>query len=194
MIDGVEIDGEIIEAGNQYFDMKGTNLESHSMDGRSFLSSTPKKYDIIIIDAYKQPYIPFHLTTYEFFTEIKEHLKKGGVVGINVASLTPDSKILGMLGNTMARVYGEVYVINPPGSLNHIIVASDDSISFDVGITTPELIKIVSEVKEVYKPIQPVENLGVLTDDKAPVEMYTDMMIFGYILTQDTGEYTQLFE
>jgi predicted membrane-bound spermidine synthase len=194
MIDGVEIDGEIIEAGNQYFDMKGANLESHHMDGRSFLSSTRKKYDVIVIDAYKQPYIPFHLTTYEFFTEIKEHLKEGGAIGINVASLTSDSKILLMLGNTMANVYKNVYVINPHGSLNHIIIASDADVSFDLRTSNPELMKIVSEVKEVYRQVAPAEDLIVLTDDRAPVEMYTDMMIFGYILSQDTREYTQLFE
>jgi hypothetical protein len=99
-----------------------------------------------------------------------------------------------MLGNTMANVYKNVYVINPHGSLNHIIIASDADVSFDVRTSNPELMKIVSEVKEVYRQVAPAEDLIVLTDDRAPVEMYTDMMIFGYILSQDTREYAQLFE
>ncbi|MFV2040806.1 MAG: fused MFS/spermidine synthase, partial [Candidatus Hydrothermarchaeales archaeon] len=62
-VDGVELDSEIIRVGNTYFDMAGANLKTYNMDGRSFLKSTDKEYDIVIVDAYKQPYIPFHLTT-----------------------------------------------------------------------------------------------------------------------------------
>ncbi|MFQ5801232.1 MAG: spermidine synthase, partial [Candidatus Hydrothermarchaeales archaeon] len=193
-IDGVEIDGDIIEAGKAYFDMEGPNLAIHHMDGRTFLSTTEKRYDIIIIDAYKQPYIPFHLTTQEFFVEVKKHLKDGGIVAINIASLSPDSKVLKMLENTMAEIYKKVYVLNPPGTLNYIVFASERELSFDVSPDEPVLKEIVAEAERGFVSVELDRNLPILTDDKAPVEMYTDMMIFEYIRSNDTRAYTQFFE
>ena len=36
-------------------------------DGRPFLERTGKRYDLIVVDAYRQPYVPFYLATAEFF-------------------------------------------------------------------------------------------------------------------------------
>ena len=66
-IDGVEIDGEIAEIGRKYFDMNEPNLNVIIDDGRYALTKSEKTYDVIGIDAYRQPYIPFHLTTKQFF-------------------------------------------------------------------------------------------------------------------------------
>ena len=37
-------------------------------DARAYLRSTGKRYDVIAIDVYRQPYIPFQVTTREFFS------------------------------------------------------------------------------------------------------------------------------
>jgi predicted membrane-bound spermidine synthase len=194
MIDGVEIDGDIIDIGNTYFDMKGPNLKSIPMDGRSFLSKTDKKYDIVIIDAYKPPYIPFHLTTIEFFENVNDHLKEGGITAINVASLSPDSTVLLMLENTIAKVFNNVYVINPKGTLNYLVIASQNELSFDLNSKRSELERIAAQIRQRYWKVEFDDDILVLTDDRAPVEMYTDMMIFDYILSGDTTDYTQRFE
>ncbi len=193
-VDGVEIDGEIIKAGETYFDMRGPNLESIHMDGRAYLSTTEKDYDIVIIDAYRQPYIPFHLTTREFFEEVKGHLREGGIVGINVASLSGDSRVLVMLENTMASVYQNVYVLSPTGSLNHIVIASENKLDFDISNEEVDLDRIIRQSRGRVQEIQFNEGLMVLSDDRAPVEMYTDIMIFKYIMKGDTARYTELFE
>jgi spermidine synthase len=193
-IDGVEIDGDIIQAGGEYFDMAGSNLRAYHMDGRSYLSSAEKSYDIIIVDAYKQPYIPFHLTTLEFFLEIGDHLKDNGVVAINVASLSDDATVLRMLENTMASVFKNTYVMSPPGSLNYLVFASQEELSFDLKSDDPALAEIAAQAKNRFDAVEFNPAILVLTDDRAPVEMYTDMMIFKYVLTSDTREYTQLFE
>jgi spermidine synthase len=190
----VEIDGDIIKAGNAFFDMEGDNLKSIHMDGRSYLSTTEKKYDIIIIDAYKQPYIPFHLTTTEFFEEVGDHLRTGGIVAINVASLSSESRILNMLANTMAFEFENVYIINPQGSLNYLVMATEKVQSFDIPVDDPELEKIVFDARKHHRRFEFDPEKPVLTDDKAPVEMFIDMMVFDYILTEETREYIQLFE
>ena len=69
-IDGFEIDPEIVAVGKKYFGMTMPNLSVHIGDGRLNLEQSPYKYDIIAVDAYRPPYIPFHLTTREFFQQI----------------------------------------------------------------------------------------------------------------------------
>ena len=174
--------------------MKGSNLEVHHMDGRAFLSGTQKRYDLIIVDAYKQPYIPFHLTTAEFFEEVNLHLNDGGIVAINVASVSPDSKVLKMLKNTMAVVYKKVYVMHPSDTLNYIVIASNKELSFDVGTDEPELKRISIDAMRDLKQVEFDESILVLTDDKAPVEILTDVMIFEYILKGEATSYSRLFE
>jgi len=62
-IDGVELDPLIIQVGRRFFAMDEPNLNAIADDGRRFLMRTDKTYDVIAVDAYRPPYIPFHLTT-----------------------------------------------------------------------------------------------------------------------------------
>ena len=64
--------------------MEREGLNTLTADGRYFLRPTDREYDLVVVDAYRQPYIPFHLTTVEFFGEVNEHLSERGVVTINV--------------------------------------------------------------------------------------------------------------
>jgi len=193
-VDGVEIDGKVIEAGLRFFDMAGSNLAVYHMDGRAFLRTTGKSYDIVMVDAYKQPYIPFHLTTREFFQEVKEHLREQGVVAINVASLSPSSRLVRALENTLAAVFENVYVLHPPGTLNYLLIASDTSLELNMLPRSQELREIASTAQEGMRRVERSPDLPVLTDDRAPVEMYTDLMIFKYLRREGSRGYVQLFE
>ncbi|HMA37534.1 MAG TPA: fused MFS/spermidine synthase, partial [Chloroflexia bacterium] len=69
-VDNVEIDPDIVALGRQYFHLPeagtpGDTTQVHNIihDARAYLRTTTKKYTIVGIDAYRQPYIPFHLTT-----------------------------------------------------------------------------------------------------------------------------------
>ena len=68
-IDGFEIDPKIIEVGYSYFNMNKTNLKVFTEDARVGLARSTETYDIISVDAYRPPYIPWHLTTREFFQQ-----------------------------------------------------------------------------------------------------------------------------
>ena len=70
----MEIDPEIVDVGNRYFDLDDLkNVTTHVEDGRTYLQTDgkDKKWTVVGIDAYRQPYIPFHLTTREFFEEVQ---------------------------------------------------------------------------------------------------------------------------
>ena len=60
-------------------------LVVHEVDARPFLRSTDERYDLIVVDAYRQPYVPFYLATREFFRLVRDHLTPGGIVALNVA-------------------------------------------------------------------------------------------------------------
>ena len=103
-IDGVELDGGINEVGYRYFGMARHGLTAHTADGRYFFRGTDKEDDLIVMDAYRQPYIPFHLTTVEFFGKVREHPSERGVVTINVGHTPDDRRVPEAIARTMNEV------------------------------------------------------------------------------------------
>lgn len=184
-IDGVEIDPQILDVGARYFGLAAQqSLNPITADGRTFLKQTANAYDFIFIDAYKQPYIPFHLTTREFFAEVQAHLREGGIAAINVGASSPDAEILWLIANTMAAVFRHVQIIAVPQSLNFIVMASD--VPYDVGALAGQrhanapLAALAQGLKGNIAQVQFNPALQVFTDDRAPVELYTEKMIVGY--------------
>ena len=74
--------------------MNEPNLTTHSQDGRFFLATTTNTYDVVVVDAYRPPYIPFHLTTHEFFQQIYDHLEEDGVMAINAGRTSTDYSLM----------------------------------------------------------------------------------------------------
>ncbi len=188
-IDGVELDPEIVQLGRQYFNMREPNLHVYVNDGRYYLELTKKSYDLIAIDAYQQPYIPFQLTTKEFFQLARDHLTPHGVVAINAGRAGNDYRLVNALATTMHAVFKHVYAIDIEE--NTIITATNDD-STSLGnlainaqlLTQPNLQLIAGEA------LTPTANLRVapansivLTDDRAPVETIINQIILGYIRT-----------
>ena len=88
-IDVVELDPGVIAAGRKYFGLKETDkLHFIESDGRVYLNRSKERYDLIILDAFRELGIPFHLLTREFFELIKQRLAPGGAVASNLAATT----------------------------------------------------------------------------------------------------------
>lgn len=87
-IDVVEIDPKMTEIAKKYFSLDTNNkrLNIYHQDGRTYLNKSNKKYDCILIDAFKGIDAPFQLTTYEAVLSAKRLLKDNGVVITNVIS------------------------------------------------------------------------------------------------------------
>src|SRR6202165_650394 len=122
-IDGVEIDPRIIEVGRHYFAMTEPNLNPVAADGRYYLTQARTDYDLIVVDAYRQPYIPFHLTTREFFQEARRHLSPNGVVSVNVGRAPGDYRLVDAITGTLGDVFPEVYQQDTARFLNTIVYA-----------------------------------------------------------------------
>ncbi len=195
-IDGFEIDPEIIQVGKKYFEMDLNNLTIYPEDGRWGLRKSGKSYSLISIDAYRPPYIPWHLTTREFFQEVKNHLSTDGVMALNVGRTPTDEKLLSSLAATIMDVFPSVYVIDVPGSYNSMIYATNSPTDFsnlennfrillDKDDVDPTLIEAVKIALIQQREIP--EGGIVFTDNYAPLERITNQMVLSYVLFEENA-------
>lgn len=189
-IDGYEIDREILKVGQTYFDLTDPNLNPIAQDGRWGLAHSGEKYSLISIDAYRPPYIPWHLTTSEFFGEIFSHLDSNGALVLNVGRVPEDEKLLSGLTATIQTVFPSVHVMDVAGTYNSIIYATVQPTSWEnleenfrsllaEEDTHPILIQSIRAALENKRPL-PSGGM-VFTDDKAPIEQITNQMVLSNI-------------
>ncbi len=189
MIDGVEIDSMVVAAGKKYFDMNEKNLSIFIDDGRFFLRRTNDFYDIIMMDAYRLPYIPFHLATKEFFENVYKKLKPGGVLVVNIGRTMEDYRLVHALCKTLKTVYPQVFTFDIPGySMNTLTFAVKNKveinelkkkINLDGNINKIFLTqKFLNGINEYNKET----DMSIITDDCAPVERIIDSIVIDYVL------------
>jgi spermidine synthase len=179
-IDGVELDPKLNWVARRYFGA-GDNPRMHliAADGRPFLERSDKRYDLIVVDAYRQPYVPFYLATSEFFRLAREHLRPGGVIALNVAATPGDRRLSTAIGTTLLTVFPQawdwralrfndvLFAVNGPvtrAGLERRAARAPGKVS----LLLPLLRSRLEPVRPHGKP---------LTDDRAPVEWLTDQMI-----------------
>jgi spermidine synthase len=198
-IDGIEIDPEIVDVARKYFDMNDPNLNVIVQDGRVGLEKSRDRYQIISVDAYRPPYIPWHMTTREFFQLTRDRLTDDGVLVINVGRAPEDRRLIEAIGSTIASVYPSVYVIDIPETFNSIIYATTQPTSLsnlDANLaylnSRPDTHPLLVEsVQTAMANLQPTDLTGqVFTDDLAPIEWITNSMIANFLLSGET-EYLQ---
>ncbi len=198
-IDGIELDPEIVAVGAEYFDMNESTmpqLKTHIGDGRYLLTRIEQQYTVIAIDAYRPPYIPWHLTTVEFFSEAKAHLTEDGVVAINVGRTDTDRRLVDALSRTLLEVFPSVHAIDVPQSFNSILVATNlptnDSnlranLDYPVDAVDPVLYELLAKAAENIVPLG--ESDIVFTDDRAPVETLVDSIVLDFLLAGRAEEF-----
>jgi spermidine synthase len=102
-VTSVELDPDVAALAKKYFGIKDEpNFHLVNQDGRLFLQQSKDKYDIILIDAYRGPFVPFHLLTKEFYQLVKDHLAPAGAVGQNVE---PSTMLFDSAVKTIAAVF-----------------------------------------------------------------------------------------
>ena len=182
LIDGVEIDGDVTEVGRDLFDMRAPRLRTHTEDARPWLRRAEDRYDAILIDAYRQPYIPFYLATKEFFRLVRDRLAPGGVVIINVGHPERSDALETVLAATMRSVFGTSRVWrDPSGEVNTMLVGTRAARPPAAALRA-RLAVLPDEVRPVAAAtadrLEPARAGGrVYTDDVAPVEWLIDASI-----------------
>lgn len=197
-VDAVDYDGQLSELGKKWFGLGGPRLKLIAGDARVELRRSAGNYDAIMVDAYRQPYIPFHLSTKEFFALARERLAPGGAVIVNVGHPEGDDKLERVLAATM-RAAGLTTVLRDPAQqVNTQLVGSaaplDTGVLENVARTleaqtkttatagtpaaserTADRLELATTTRETAARLEPARRGGpVYTDDKAPVEWLID--------------------
>ncbi len=176
-IDGVEPDPAVSDIGRRLMGMASVpGLHVIEGDGRAFLATTSARYDLVIVDAYRQAYVPFWLVTQQFFTLARRHLSPGGAIAFNMARVPGDDRLAQAVSGTLATVFPDVRVW-PALSFNELVVG------FDHALPTVALRERLARLPQELAVLTPLVSRQLrtvapssdpLTDDRAPVEWLTD--------------------
>jgi spermidine synthase len=122
-IDVVEIDPAVVRVAQQYFgfhpDPRMSVIEE---DGRAYVRRilrSDKRYQLIMLDAYDSQYIPEHMLTREFLSQVRALLAPGGIVAANTFS---SSRLYDSESVTYRSVFGQFYNLK---TVNRVILASN---------------------------------------------------------------------
>ena len=176
-IDAVEIDPDVTEVGRELFDFGGENITTHSADARPWLQAQSETFDSILVDAYRQPYIPFYLTTREFFDAARSRLNPGGVVAVNVGHVPGNDDLEKVLTATMRASFGVDRVYRDPVDVTNTVLLATNG-DFDPAQRLREVDvppEVRTPVDDAADRLEPGLRGGtVYTDDRAPVEWLID--------------------
>jgi spermidine synthase len=174
----VEIDPGVITAAKSYFGLRESErMRYRAGDGRVFLHRNTELYDLILLDAYRGGYVPFHLLTREFYTLVRQRLAPGGAAAFNVHD---GSKLYASTVKTLGDVFAGLDLY-PTGSGEVIAVAGASPLDRDTlerraaalqerhrfRFPLPQLLQ-----RRMDKPQSQAEKGDVITDDFAPADVY----------------------
>lgn len=200
---GVEIDGKITALAREYFALPDA-VDVFTYDGRAFLNAVEDKYDVIMVDAYQDITIPFQMASAEFFTLVKEHLRDGGVMVVNMNMRgREEGSINQYLQDTIAGVFGYVYTADVARNTNRELFASDSPdmlAGLDSGIAALSLrtdekgAQLAAMMQTVRAALTEYEPGGyLLTDDKAPVELLS-MRAIDALIQDEVAYYKEIYD
>ncbi len=186
---GVELDPEVIRLGQELMDSP-RDIETHALDARVFVrqelaSDTPRQFPVILMDAFQFPYIPFHLTTVEFFTQVEQLLAPGGVLMLNVGRDGQQDRVVHAMARTLEEVFPHVSLIEVRSQSNAILLATRHPIEDSVGpdaLRLPTRAMLSLRLLRKPKPWKRRPDAPILRDDLAPVEWMTDLTVLQHML------------
>jgi len=81
--DVVDIDPVVFDVARRFFGFAVTG-DTYVEDARYFLGRPGKRYDYIILDVFNGDNTPFHVLSKEALQAVRQRLKPGGVLGVNM--------------------------------------------------------------------------------------------------------------
>jgi len=134
-IDAVEIDPLVVRLADKYFGVRNEGtVHVETADGLKYISEARKKYDAIYMDAFLKPSAatdntgaPLALRTGEYYRQMQQKLKPGGVVAFNI---NPHQQIAEDI-RTVAESFPQTYVFPLTQFGGAVVIASTDKARLD---------------------------------------------------------------
>jgi len=142
-IDVVEIDPKMLSVAKEFFAFNDSLPELNTIiaDGRKYLKTTEKTYDVVILDAFSGANPVPHLYTKESFEDIKNILSPGGIVVVNTLGWPygEETALTHSVAKTINSVFPYIGIIsseniqeNPEAFGNILFVASLEEKEFPI--------------------------------------------------------------
>lgn len=186
----LELDPGVTEVVYDYMgvDKNTTNIVTYNGDGRlmvdQLLERDRGRYDMIVVDAFNDLSVPYHLTTLEFDQKLKQLLKPDGYLVVLVIDKLNGGKFMSSYVKTAQQVWGNVYVMGDTttwdSSFASTYVVSASDVPLDVNRLRTAIEgqgaggRVVTNVMPAERMEQwlRTENPPLLTDDYAPVDNF----------------------
>jgi spermidine synthase len=162
--DVVELDEAVLRAAREDFGAAVPGAVFNAGDGRAFLRGGGGAWDAALVDVVSTETMPEHLSTAEFFRELRRALRPGGVALFNSIG-APGGTALASFGRTLAAAFARVRGFTAhlePDSTNVVWLASDGPLD------------LPDPLREAWEPraYDPGPAGIVLTDDLNPVNAW----------------------
>jgi spermidine synthase len=177
----VEIDPGVITAAKTYFGLRENDrMRYRAGDGRVFLKRNTERYDLILVDAYRGGYVPFHLLTREFYDLVKQRLAPGGAAAFNVHD---GSRLYASTVKTLGEVFAALDLY-PTGRGEVIAVATAAPVDAQTLAGRATALQTQHGFRfplpgilrwRMEKPQSQAAGGDVITDDFAPADVYDVM-------------------
>jgi hypothetical protein len=158
-----EINPQVIRiAQSEFTYLKDTpaKLELALGDARLALESEPsQQFDLLVMDAFSGDSVPVHLITREAFVTYFRHMKRGGIVAVNVSNAYLN---LAPVMASAAAAFGKTAL------LYDFVPDDDDFLCFScswVLVMDPETLASHPELKHEAEQLKPTQGFRMWTDD-----------------------------
>ena len=108
-IDVVEINPELVEIAEKYFDFEKADIEVKIQDARVFVRNSSEKYDLIILDVFSESGMAYRFMTQEFLKEINNILTPDGIFVSNVFGLADIDSENNIIFKSLLKTYSSVF-------------------------------------------------------------------------------------
>lgn len=147
-VTAVEIDPVVVRVARESFGTLTGAETVHVADARPFVRRAGRTWDLVVLDVCGSDRQPEHLSTVEFFREVKRVLTPEGVVAMNAIGPV-DGRTLASLQRTLSEVFARVVplALNPEGPLTNVVFYASDG-----PLTLSDLMDLDAEQHHVSLP------------------------------------------
>ncbi len=108
---GVEVDKVVVSLGRRFFNLDDSNLEVCVQDAAEYVRKTPRKFDLILIDTFKDDEIDPRCSCLEFYLNVIKLLKPEGIVLVNRANTKKQEKTNKEFLLEFPRLFAQCYAL-----------------------------------------------------------------------------------